>query len=1169
MMAVLVCVVLLLIVITCSNQSNPFLNKADSIAKIVSINTLNSDTVEIFSTQRFLAHVYLREHIDSIKVHIDNNRLQGQLPSVVRQGDITGELSFQYSFFIPGKQTIRLVSYINNGDVVVDSCSLYAVSPLRQKSISGKAGDSLFLSTPPVDDQVMYVWNLHNETIVKETRASVGIKLTNHFTGRSGELYVEDLSGYRSPSYIFQISSPVDTESQLSVFCLHDSIVADSVYSKNSEFKFTVVVTGANQLKSARVNNIPFDDSLRAGESFVLSRYLYNLDTINSPFKMDVLVTDNKGNIVNKIWLVHFIKVNPSISIYTPAEDSITIASSVADVRGTVINNQHYNTLYLLALKNGKVTDSAVITSKKATFSFNVPLTDYSNHITLELYADSLMIGSKYDVADFHVYYNPAYIDTIAPQIRSIRCNDESVVDSIISRTDTLQLDIDAVDNSNQLFVYVNGNKAEKEPGSLFFTASVIIPRTKNYTHVEIKALDSAGYAVFYSFYVKYNRPPQWVKTPEYTTVVTAGEESVFDIVVSDPDQDSLFVTMMIKGGSIDTLLDATSGHVTWYPQLSDSGQYKVYLNATDRTEYIDAEFTLIVKGTGAVPVKLLKNGIKFPDTVTVGEPLKVALSTVPLTGTGALTYSAAFVGEREKNIHNSTDTMINWVPSVADTGLRILRVMVTDSLNFKDSMDVHFRVMKKILACVRWKQNTAQFHENMNFFNSARVSIALSNPLDFKVSIPYTITFPNEMNAASAADLGPVLSDVFTFDGNGDTSASINITITDDKIPEYVERFEIRITGNDSIKVCDLSDPVFVGEIIDNDNVTYSFVETEAEGLEGRKNLVAEVKISKALQTELVLYYEIVWSGTDADTLSDFVLGSTDYRLIFAPGETQAQIEIDIIDDNIQEENEKITIRLRSETAFALPKDSAKFVYTIMNDDTPFQFSFASAEVSWKEQDIQMTVPVRLDRTVDSTVVVKFSIIPEKTTATTGVDFRIAETSDSIVFNTGEISKLITIELFDDTLPELNDEFFTLKLESPNSVVRPGSFTECKFYILKNEVGAFFASQFQSADEENYSTPYCNIMLTGPSDVPITVTFTTDGSTAEYGSDYTMTIPEMNQVTFNPGETDKSLGIKIVDDEKSEAIESIRLVITGVSDLKRAYILEEKKNTEIRVISN
>jgi hypothetical protein len=219
----LVCVVLFLVLITCSNQSNPFLNKADSIAKIVSRNSSNSDTVEIFSTQKFLVHVYLREHIDSIRVHIDNNRLESYSSSVVRQGDITGELSFLYSFYKTGRQAIRLVSYVNNGDVIVDSCSLYAVSPLRQKSISGKGGDSIFLSTPPVSDQVMYVWNLQNGTIVKETSSSVGIKMTNDFTGRSGELYVEDLSGFRSPSYIFgsAVLWTRDLFYQLPVFTIH------------------------------------------------------------------------------------------------------------------------------------------------------------------------------------------------------------------------------------------------------------------------------------------------------------------------------------------------------------------------------------------------------------------------------------------------------------------------------------------------------------------------------------------------------------------------------------------------------------------------------------------------------------------------------------------------------------------------------------------------------------------------------------------------------------------------------------------------------------------------------------------------------------------------------------------------------------------------------------
>jgi hypothetical protein len=625
---------------------------------------------------------------------------------------------------------------------------------------------------------------------------------------------------------------------------------------------------------------------------------------------------------------------------------------------------------------------------------------------------------------------------------------------------------------------------------------------------------------------------------------------------------------MAIERKKGDTLLDATSGGVKWNPQLADTGEYKVIITAWDGIESIDTSFTLIVKGEGAVPVKLLKNNIAFPDTVIVGEPLRVVLKTAPLTGLKPFVYSAHFVDDRPKVILNGADSIVDWTPTVVDTGSRTLRLMVKDGLNSKDSMEVHFRVMKKVLACIRWNQNTSQYHEG-DFPASAKASIKMNKPLTFKVNIPYTITFPNGTSAASVADIKPPLFGEFTF-GIGDTVASITLLITDDQVPEYTERFEIKIAGNDSIKVCDSCNTVFIGEIIDNDLVTFNFVETEAEGVEGKKDLIATVRLSKPLQTALELFYEIDTSGTRADTITDFVKG-TDHKLTFAPGITQALINIDIIDDSITEENEKITLRLRSETEFARPKDSAKFVYTIMNDDTPVQYSFLAAEASWLERDTQMTVMIRLDRKADSVAVIKYTLDsnPLKTTATAGLDFRIAETSDSLIFNPGEISKSIKIDLVDDTFPELIDEFFTLSLQSTSTVIKPGQFTSCKYFILKNEVGAFFASQNQSADEEYNRRPYCKIMLTKASDIPITVTFSIDNSTAEYGADYTMTAPDHTYITFNPGEIEKDVGISVIDDERGEPTEYIRLEVTGVSDLKKAYIMEEKKSTVITVTSN
>ena len=104
--------------------------------------------------------VLLEEHLDSFKVHVDNNRLWSSQDSVIsRNGIRPGYIySFPFSFYDTGWQKIKLISYRNNGDSVADSCFLRAVSPLKQYPISGKVGDSILLSTMPIKDkQVLYM----------------------------------------------------------------------------------------------------------------------------------------------------------------------------------------------------------------------------------------------------------------------------------------------------------------------------------------------------------------------------------------------------------------------------------------------------------------------------------------------------------------------------------------------------------------------------------------------------------------------------------------------------------------------------------------------------------------------------------------------------------------------------------------------------------------------------------------------------------------------------------------------------------------------------------------------------------------------------------------------------------------------------------------------------
>jgi hypothetical protein len=482
--------------------------------------------------------------------------------------------------------------------------------------------------------------------------------------------------------------------------------------------------------------------------------------------------------------------------------------------------------------------------------------------------------------------------------------------------------------------------------------------------------------------------------------------------------------------------------------------------------------------------------------------------------------------------------------------------------------MDVNIQVTKKIMAHLRWKQNSSQFHEGS--LENTFPSIIISPPLDFEVKIPYTISFSKDSSTANEFDIQSPISGIITFNANEETSTTTILSIIDDTIPEYTEKFELRLSDNDTIKFCDSCKKVFNGEIIDNDLVTFYFEETEVDGLEGSKNLIATVNLSNSLETSLELYYEVDTINSTAKTGKDFNFTSSFHRVVFNPGETQAQINIDIIDDHMYEANETIILKLLSATAFAKSKDSANFIYTIMNDDSAAHYSFTTPESSGSESDTEITIKVTLDKECDSTVVIECSISGDhfKTTATKDIDFTFLDNSDVLTFNVGDTVKFIKIAIEDDTLPELVDEFFTLKLESENEFAIPGKVTSHKYTILRNEVRAFFASTTtQPADEKNYRTPYCEIMLATALDKALTVHFVVEGrSTARLGSDFTMNATEY--VTFQPGEIKKDVGIRIIDDNKNETTEHIYLKITDVSDKKKSYF-EESNSAHISITSN
>ena len=135
----------------------------------------------------------------------------------------------------------------------------------------------------------------------------------------------------------------------------------------------------------------------------MLGHNLKGLDTATTPQKLDITITDDQGRSVKQNFYVKFIIAAPEIDVVYPM-DSLNTADSSVDVLGKGCNIKQNSILYLFVRNNGKSLAKVKVTRDQSIFSFKVQLSGTSNHISLELFSDSLMESSMLAKHNFYVF---------------------------------------------------------------------------------------------------------------------------------------------------------------------------------------------------------------------------------------------------------------------------------------------------------------------------------------------------------------------------------------------------------------------------------------------------------------------------------------------------------------------------------------------------------------------------------------------------------------------------------------------------------------------------------------------------------------------------------------------------------------------------------------------
>ena len=177
----------------------------------------------------------------------------------------------------------------------------------------------------------------------------------------------------------------------------------------------------------------------------------------------------------------------------------------------------------------------------------------------------------------------------------------------------------------------------------------------------------------------------------------------------------------------------------------------------------------------------------------------------------------------------------------------------------------------------------------------------------------------------------------------------------------------------------------------------------------------------------------------------------------------------------------------------------------------------------------------VRLTKPADEAVTVTHTTVDG--TAVAGEDY--TATSGTLTIPAPELMGMITVPLLNDDLDEL-DETFEVMLRDPVGVVLvDGSAVGT---IEDNDPAPKLRISDATVTEADGAEATFAVTLSAESTQTVTVKYRTVNGTAKHGKDYTRT--REDTLTFQPGETEKTIVVPVLNDADEEVTESFRVAL-------------------------
>jgi Ca2+-binding RTX toxin-like protein len=422
---------------------------------------------------------------------------------------------------------------------------------------------------------------------------------------------------------------------------------------------------------------------------------------------------------------------------------------------------------------------------------------------------------------------------------------------------------------------------------------------------------------------------------------------------------------------------------------------------------------------------------------------------------------------------------------------------------------------------------------------------------IDVVVSLSAPGTQPVSVNYATAAGTASAAFDYSSTSGTlnfaaGETVKTVRVHLIDDGSSEnQLEHFRVNLSSPVNATLGKAS--AFIG-IVDNETAVPSPVlyvrDVTVDEKSGTASFVVLLGEAGGVASNNIVTVDYATANDTAVAGSDYVARSG--TLVFAPGETARTVVVEIVDDALAEGAERFFLNLSNAGNATIGK--GKGIATIgANDGSAVAaptISVADAVVG--EGDGWVDVVVSLSAPGTQAVSVSYATVA----GTASASFDYSTTTGTLLFQPGETTQIVRVQLIDDGSVEGQLEQFRLNLSNPiNATLAKAS---AMIAIIDNEAvqpSPVLYVRDVTVDEKAGTASF--VVLLGAtrgiaSNNVVSVDYATADDTAIAGSDY---VARSGTLVFAPGQTVQTVVIDINDDALSEGAERFLLQLSNASN--------------------